>query len=110
MAVVIVRVEYRMLPPSIMATPTSVMTRPNAVMQTMPMEYRHSHSESAVTCRALAPSVNSVSRQRGSRLSTACAVQDTTMGRASTACPTAMPGSVNSSPYCPSGPRAVMKA
>src|SRR5438034_2436060 len=105
MAVVRVRVEPRMFPPTIMAEPISAMTWPKAAVMTAARAKRASRATAQAVRQADAPSVWAVRRTRGSTPWTAAADNAAAMGSAMHTSPTAIACQVYSHPSPPSGPR-----
>src|SRR5690606_34125016 len=86
MAVVKIRVSPRMLPPTIMAAPTSARTRPRPATTAAMMASRTSRNSTRPACQGDAPSPLSCSRRRGSICWNAAAVSPMMMGRETSTC------------------------
>jgi hypothetical protein len=99
-----------MLPPTIMAMPTSETMRPKAAMAASMMPKRTSHNVVRRTCQGAAPRVSRVGLRRASRCSTAEAVNAVMMGSPRMVRPSAMPGIEYNSSISPRGPRLETKA
>src|SRR6266516_3843782 len=82
-AVVSVRVEPRMLPPRIIAAPTSATTWPKAAVMTAASAKRASRATVQAVRQGPAPSVSAVRRTRGSTPCTAAADRAAAIGKAS---------------------------
>ena len=86
-AVVRVRVAPRMLPPTIIAAPTSATVWPNAAVITAASAKRASRATVQAARHGPAPSVSAVRRMRGSTPCTAAADSAAAIGNASSTSP-----------------------
>ena len=73
------------MPPTMMAAPTSVTTRPNPAAKAASTAKRASLSTAQAACRGVAPRVRAVGPTRLSRVVTAAMTRAVIRGKASTA-------------------------
>ena len=104
MAVVRVRVSPAMLPPTMIAAPTSVRIRPKAVLKAASRPHLASLTNVQISWYLEAPKDRAVGLIRASRPARADTPRATTMGKASTAWATIIAPGVNSIPRNPRGP------
>jgi len=103
--VVSVRVAPRMLPPTIIAAPTSATTWPKAAVMTAASANRASRATAHAVRHVPAPSVSAVRRMRGSTPCTAAAESAAAIGKARITSPMTIACQVYNQPRPPSGPR-----
>src|SRR6185312_1532235 len=103
-AVVIVRVNPSILPPTMIIAPTSAAARPNPASNAVTRENRA--SQISVATRRAGPTCIAASSSRYSahKSSTVCRVKAAMIGATKTVCATIMACGVNRIPHEPSGP------
>jgi hypothetical protein len=104
MAVVIVRVKPRMLPPTIMMAPTSAMALPKAARKAVRSDARPSANSSAMLHAVDRPSMRARSPYSAHRSVAGRCANATTIGVARSVCATTIAVGVNSRPTDPKGP------